>query len=96
MSLRPVVQATLRRVEYAEVGDPGPEVWSGHWLDWRKEDPPRPSVSLRCDNGHIAMLAPQHRVHDDGTVWPSVGCSHEGCGWHVWATLEGWEAHESL
>lgn len=38
---------------------------------------------------HIATLP--HEVKKDGTVNPSIVCPHEGCTWHVWGKLLGWQ-----
>lgn len=31
-----------------------------------------------------------HHIDGDGVVSPSVVCPRLGCGWHVWAKLDGW------
>lgn len=33
-----------------------------------------------------------HSIAQDGTVSPSVVCVHEGCNFHEYIQLEGWEA----
>lgn len=38
---------------------------------------------------HIATLP--HGVKEDGTVHPSIVCPYEGCTWHVWGRLLGWQ-----
>jgi hypothetical protein len=51
----------------------------------------KPAVKMTCGNGHAALL--DHEVDDAGTVSPSVDCPVEGCGFHEFATLEGWQEH---
>lgn len=31
-----------------------------------------------------------HEIEPNGNIYPAVSCPR-GCGWHVWATLEGWK-----
>jgi hypothetical protein len=45
---------------------------------------------LRCDCGKIIRML-GHEIAADGTVSPSVWHDVPGCGWHVFARLEGWE-----
>lgn len=49
-------------------------------------------VAIACGNGHMAFLDPEHQIADDGSVTPSLGCPEEGCDWHVFGKLVGWEA----
>ena len=50
---------------------------------------------LRCANGHIGNLSPQHHTVDsDGVVKPSIVCPREGCTHHVWGVLDGWSTPE--
>ena len=44
----------------------------------------------RCSNGHIGSLL-DHTIASDGLVTPSVVCQHEGCNYHEYIKLEGWE-----
>jgi len=44
-----------------------------------------------CPNGHIGSLS-DHEIADDGTVLPSVVCPHEGCDFHEFIKLEGWQS----
>lgn len=50
------------------------------------------NVAIACGQGHIAFLDPAHQIADDGSITPSLGCPEEGCDWHVFGRLEGWEA----
>jgi hypothetical protein len=50
------------------------------------------SLFVRCGGcGVCAGL--DHEVAPDGTVAPSLVCPD--CGWHVMATLEGWQGQGS-
>ena len=40
-------------------------------------------------NGHGLSLH-EHIIARDGTVTPSVGCPIQGCGFHEYVILEGW------
>jgi hypothetical protein len=42
------------------------------------------ALPARADGTH------GHVIAADGTVAPSVVCPLPGCGWHVWARLDGW------
>lgn len=60
-----------------------------------------PFVLHECPNGHVGTLrhlhsGQGHAIAADGTVSPSVVCSYpvegvEGCGFHDFIQLEGWE-----
>jgi hypothetical protein len=43
-----------------------------------------------CPNGHAAALA-DHEIRYDGVVTPSVGCPEDGCGFHDYVELDGWD-----
>ena len=48
---------------------------------------------LRCNCGKIIRLL-DHHIAADGSLTPSVWHDVPGCGWHVWARLEGWDQGE--
>lgn len=50
----------------------------------------RRSAIVVCANGHSSTLD-GHEISSDGLVSPSVVCPHEGCGWHEYIRLMGWE-----
>jgi hypothetical protein len=37
-------------------------------------------------------LVKNHTIASDGTVSPSVVCTHPGCTWHVFVRLDGWRS----
>ena len=89
-ALRPVVNAVL--VKVPDVCKESPkESWSSY--PDHGTDNGHPTTYVKCDRGHIGNLA-GHRILDDGTVQPSIGCNYngdaDGCGWHVWARLADW------
>jgi hypothetical protein len=45
-------------------------------------------VVFTCPNGHFGVL--DHKVDDDGEVFPKVVCMHPDCNWQDWIKLEGW------
>ena len=49
---------------------------------------------ISCPRGkegdlHVATLP--HEVKEDGTVNPSIVCPYEGCDWHIFGQLLGWQ-----
>lgn len=44
---------------------------------------------VRCQCGQVLYL--DHDVAADGTVSPSLWHDEPGCGYHVMATLQGWQ-----
>lgn len=42
----------------------------------------------KCVGG--LSLRKNHRILADGTVTPSLVCTHEGCTFHEFVRLEGW------
>lgn len=64
----------------------GPNTWAIH-----RYGSGRAQVVTRCSNGHIGSLD-DHKISSDGTVSPSVVCQKEGCNFHEFIKLEGWEA----
>lgn len=63
-----------------------PGTWKGGWMQGHK-----PNALVCCPNGHIASLT-DHEIKADGTVWPSLVCPYDGCGFHEFVRLEGWHA----
>lgn len=61
------------------------------WARWEYQSG-RVCVVTRCANGHIGSLD-DHTIASDGTVSPSVVCQHEGCTYHEFIQLVGWEAN---
>lgn len=47
-------------------------------------------IFMACAKGHRSFLSDGHTVADDGTVSPSVACTHLGCGWHKNVQLAKW------
>jgi len=45
---------------------------------------------LVCDQGHEAIIR-THKVNPEGVVTPSIMCPVEGCTFHEYVKLEGWE-----
>lgn len=69
-----------QRVEYRP-----PASTSGWWM-WGE------LVMVQCPNGHGLHLP--HAIDARGMVTPSIACPIPGCGWHVFARLDGWAAGE--
>ena len=44
---------------------------------------------LRCACGSLSGIG-SHTIALNGEVSPSIW-DRDGCDWHVWATLEGWQ-----
>ncbi len=60
-------------------------------LTWRKLfDGEIISASIVCSEGHYGIIT-HHTIKDDGGVSPSVVCPEEGCKFHAFIKLEGWE-----
>lgn len=60
--------------------------------DWKREvlRDGTVEVRLRCPIcGRWSYL--DHEIENDGKVSPSVECPREGCGFHEWVQLEGWQ-----
>lgn len=69
-------------------------------LTWRPivPHPERPATFahdialVTCANGHECVLSAKvHAVAPDGTVSPSDVCPAQGCGFHEFVRLDGWE-----
>ncbi len=68
-----------------------PEFKRGTWRPW-DFGPQGKTAAFICPKcGNLAMLI-DHKIAPDGTVTPSVVCPHEGCTFHEFIRLEGWEA----
>jgi len=59
--------------------------WNYIW-GWEK----RWTANFTCPNGHAGYLG-DHTIAPDGTVSPSVVCPVEGCGFHDFIRLAGWD-----
>lgn len=46
---------------------------------------------VRCPGGHSLFLGETHKILSDGQVMPSLVCGVEGCGFHEFVRLMGWE-----
>jgi hypothetical protein len=54
------------------------------------------AAQYMCPHGHTLFLVPDvHTIRPNGDVTPSVVCKAEGCSFHDWITLEGWEEPKS-
>ena len=50
------------------------------------------TATMSCPKcGQVASLS-GHTINPGGAVNPSVVCPHEGCDFHEYVTLEGWQA----
>lgn len=50
---------------------------------------------IKCNCGELVALAYGHHVHSDGKVTNSFYHREpEGCGWHVFLTLDGWTGED--
>ena len=63
------------------------------WDDWQwGSDPPIHTALVTCANGHTGTVAPHvHKIATDGLLTPSWVCPFEGCSWHEFAQLDGWQ-----
>jgi len=89
--------------------DPSGKRWSEPnspaWLQPEDTDGNKLKPLIRCNCGLWCGLG-LHHVHADGTVTASfyhssgtnyaIGESPEGCGWHVFLKLQGWNGGEFL
>lgn len=66
--------------------DHKPKTWKIEKLIGLK---PRKSVSFTCPNGHIYMLD-KYQIQANGIVLPMVLCPADGCGFHEFIKLHGW------
>lgn len=74
----------LKRAEPESRWDAAPLTW------WPGTSDGKRTAIVACVNGH-AMSISSHAIAADGTVSPSLVCPIDGCGWHVFARLDGWE-----
>jgi len=51
-----------------------------------------PKAVVMCPNGHSLFLGETHTIQADGQVMPSLVCGIDGCGFHKFVRLMGWEA----
>lgn len=74
------------------------DVNPGEWhkpepLTWHLEHGNVPGTMLPvmvCDQGHESTIR-THSVGAGGIVRPSSVCPVDGCGFHQWVKLEGWD-----
>ena len=49
-----------------------------------------PTAVVTCINNHSRVIA-DHKISNHGEVSPSVVCTAQGCTWHEYIRLEGWQ-----
>lgn len=49
------------------------------------------SITMRCPEGHERRIGERHAVREDGTVHPSIVCTGDGCTFHEFGRLEGYD-----
>jgi hypothetical protein len=60
--------------------------------DTVKESRSQFKALLWCSRGHVCTICGhEHTISDDGTVSPSCVCPREGCTFHEFVRLVGWE-----
>ena len=64
-----------------------PNTWKG-----LKEYGGQRSATVTCANGHTCTLT-DHTIKEDGSVSPSLVWPYDGCDWHEWVKLEGWQSN---
>ena len=60
------------------------------WKPYLRQDGSRGAI-YTCPQGHTASLE-GWAIAEDGTVSPSVDCSPNGCGFHDFIQLIGWDS----
>lgn len=63
----------------------------GTWHGGKKSTGVRTALLSCPDCGKIGSLG-DHKIAANGAVSPSVVCPTEGCRFHEWIILDGWEA----
>jgi hypothetical protein len=86
----PYVEIKPRTVFPKHTGGPsGIPARPGTW--W----PAGTAAQVMCPKGHTLFLVPEvHTIRPSpagGEVSPSLVCKADGCSFHDWITLEGWE-----
>ena len=66
---------------------------------WDYLDPwpggPRDLAAVTCPNGHLSRITGAvHVVDHEGLVFPSFVCRHDGCTFHDYVQLVGWDNEE--
>lgn len=64
------------------------------WDYWRWGPPERLRLTalVTCDKGHTGTASPDiHTISAEGVLSPSWVCPYEGCDWHEFAILDGWQ-----
>jgi len=49
------------------------------------------SATIRCPDCQTVVTVTSHSIDAQGVVTPSVVCPMDGCSWHVWVKLAGWQ-----
>lgn len=63
-----------------------PGTWR-HWIYMKDQK----TVAVICPSCHRALCLPNHRVSPDGSVRPSLVCTHAGCTFHEFVTLKDYK-----
>lgn len=74
------------------------QVWEPNtWRPWIFGPTNQRGAVIFCSYGHGMSIAgdppfgSEHRIAPDGSITPSVVCPHDGCDWHVFVKLIGWQ-----
>lgn len=76
----------MKRIEIKHSETPGPLTWR-IIKDYHPDHPTVPVIT--CSEGHESVLR-THDISASGEVSPSLVCPIEGCSFHEYATLKGW------
>jgi hypothetical protein len=88
---------TRRATMKTEIPHVDPKTTTGLGWWWEGfDDHDRRFIIMRCPNGHDGTLRhvknnTGHEIAADGTVHPSIVCPYEGCDFHEWGRLLGWD-----
>lgn len=66
-----------------------PDAAHGVWKGGRF--PSGRTAIISCPKCGFSASLRDHSIDDNGDVNPSLVCPGEGCGFHEWITLAGWE-----
>lgn len=58
---------------------------------WRITSDGKETARAVCPSCGVSGSLEDHEIADDGTVSPSLVCATEGCGFHAFVTLAGWQ-----
>ena len=61
--------------------------------EWSHEPGPygKPVITMNCLACGRQIRMQNHKVQDNGYLWPSVCCPHVGCKFHGFIELLGWD-----